>query len=362
MSSVTKPYANVSLKQAVEIVKAIGDTATCMFSGEMGIGKSSMLKTLRQEFGDKYHYCYVDMTIKDVGDFMIPKVVDVDGVEVTRFAPNEEFGFHLSKPVVVMFDELGKASKAVLNAALRPILEHAMGTYTWPEGSIVFATTNLALEGLGDNLPPHARNRMVQMKIRKPTAMEWVEDFALKSQVHPIVIGAAIEFPAMFESFENVEEPNSNHYIFHPKSPRTAFVTPRSLEKASSILKRADEHELSDEVVVHALIGAIGEAAAMDLLTLRKLDEQLPSYERIINDPEDCKLPKAGAASCMVIAKIAMRVTREEMDDVIKYVRRMPAEVQALWMRTMMRGDKKTIAATHRGFTELASEKMFLFS
>ena len=104
MSNVNKPFADVTLKQAVEILKATGDTVTCMFSGEIGIGKSSMLKTLKQELGDKYHYCYVDMTIKDVGDFMIPKVVDVDGVDVTRFAPNEEFGFHLSKPV-----EIGRA-------------------------------------------------------------------------------------------------------------------------------------------------------------------------------------------------------------------------------------------------------------
>jgi len=58
------------------------------------------------------------MTTKDVGDFLVPKIRSLNGTEVCSFIPNEEFGFHHDKPIVLMLDEIGKASKAVMNACL----------------------------------------------------------------------------------------------------------------------------------------------------------------------------------------------------------------------------------------------------
>ena len=90
MAKVAKAYSSITLNDAAELVAASGDKVTYLFSGELGIGKSSILKQLKKRFGDAYHYCYVDMTIKDVGDFLIPKIVNVDGVEVCRFVPTAE--------------------------------------------------------------------------------------------------------------------------------------------------------------------------------------------------------------------------------------------------------------------------------
>ena len=359
--NIAKPYASVSLSEAATMVKRLGDKVTILFSGEMGIGKSSILKTLKDDLGDKYHYCYADMTTKDVGDFLIPSISEVDGVKVSSFIPNEEFGFHLNKPVVLMLDEIGKANRAVLNACLRLMLERCLGTYSLPEGSIVFATTNLAIEGLGDVLPPHARNRVVQCKIRKSTGMEWIENFAIDNGVHPVVIGAAMEYPDMFESFENVEDPNQNHKIFHPKAPRPAFVTPRGLKAASDILHACSD--LSDSIKTHMLIGAIGEAAAMDLMTLHKLDEDLPTWEQIIAAPDTTKVPKSAAASCMLVAKAVARVERESFDSWMAYVKRMPKEAAALFTKTIIRNKtKSSIAVTNQDFNEWSRQNLFLFT
>lgn len=356
---IEKSYASVSLRQATDLVKSVGDTVTFLFSGEMGIGKSSILNTLKRELGDKYHYCYFDIPTKDVGDFTVPCVTDHNGVKVTEFVPNVEFGFHLDKPVVLMLDEIGKASRAVMNALLRIMLERKLGNNSLPEGSLVFGTTNLSIEGLGDNVPPHARNRLTQAKIRKPTHMEWIEEYAIPFALNPVIVGTIMEFPSMFESFENVEDPSNNNYIFHPKSPRTAFVTPRSLEKASSILIKTEG--LPDDVRIHALIGTVGEAAAMDIMTMHRLDEELPSWDRILKDPEGVKTPKSAAAACMLIAKACMRVERETFADWMTFCGRLTKEAQALFARTIMRSEKRALAATNRDFIEWASKNSFLF-
>jgi hypothetical protein len=212
---------------------------------------------------------------------------------------------------------------------------------------------------VADMLEAHARNRLCVVKVRKPTAMEWVEQYALHNNVDPVVIGTVIEFPSMLESFENVEDPSNNLYIHHPKSPRAAFVTPRSLEKASDILKAT--RVLPDDVRVHALCGVIGEAAAMDMMTMVKLDADLPTWERIMADPENTPTPKSGVASCMVIAKAAMRIDKECFGKWMVYLERMPKEAQALFARTIMRGDKKGMACTFGPFTDWARTNMYLF-
>ena len=77
-------YNTITLKQAADLIAAVGDQQTVLVQGEMGIGKSAILKMLKSptaypQFKDAY-FCYVDITTKDVGDFIVPKIRDIDGI------------------------------------------------------------------------------------------------------------------------------------------------------------------------------------------------------------------------------------------------------------------------------------------
>jgi MoxR-like ATPase len=144
-------YNSITLKQCADLIAAVGDKQTVLVQGEMGIGKSAILKMLKSypQFKDAY-FCYVDITTKDVGDFIVPKIRDIDGNEVCSFIPNEEFGFHFKgKKVVMMLDEIGKARGGVMNACLRLMNERGLGVDQLTEGSVVFGTTNLVCRGTG---------------------------------------------------------------------------------------------------------------------------------------------------------------------------------------------------------------------
>lgn len=365
--NVNKSYASLSFKQVLELIKAIGDKVTVLVEGEMGSGKSSLLNPLAAEYPDHIP-CYVEVACMDVGDVAVPKVKTLDDVvvgglvtqgEVTRFVPNEAFGLHLGKPLLIMWDELGKATQPVINAISRFINEGYLGQYKLPEGSIQFATTNLSLEGVGDRLLPHIRDRMCRVRMRKSTNLEWVENYAIPAGLDPIVIGFAIEYPHAFESFEDVEDPNSNTMIFHPKQQRMNFVTARSLTKSSHILQ-ATTH-MPDDVRIHALMGMVGETAAMHIMTLNRLNEDIPSYERVVADPNNCALPKSGVSSVMLVTKLAMRVEDDTMTQCMTYVERLPKETQALFARTLTRSAKRVIAGNNRAYIEWASKNMYLF-
>lgn len=354
-------YKSLSLQQTADLIAAVGDKQTILAQGEMGIGKSSILKMLKTmpQFKDHF-FCYVDITTKDVGDFLVPKIRTIDGIEVCSFIPNEEFGIHFkNKKVVLMLDELGKAKGGVLNACLRLMQERALGTYTF-EG-VVFATTNLSVEGVGDVVPPHARNRVTQVRVRKPNAPELMEH-AINNNWNPIIVATINEFPEMLASFEDYEKPEQNHYINDPRTVRSAFVTPRTLDKSGYILDKT--MILGEDIMCHALAGTVGEPAMHNILTMVKLDTQLVSWDDLIKSPTTVNVPNNGAASCMLVAKAVQRIEKATMNAFMEFLPRLSKEAQGLFARTVMTDNcpKRDVAATNTKFATWAASNNYLFA
>lgn len=102
----------VSLQDFAKSIGIVGKDVTVIGQGEPGIGKSSMLKVLAQQYPD-YEIAYIDCTLLDLGDFALPYTEVAGDMKVTKFAPNARFKMHTGKPVIVMLDEIGKAMKAV---------------------------------------------------------------------------------------------------------------------------------------------------------------------------------------------------------------------------------------------------------
>lgn len=354
-------YKSLSLQQTADLIAAIGDKQTVLASGEMGIGKSSILKMLKAMPKFKDHlFCYVDITTKDVGDFMVPKIRTIDGVEVCSFIPNEEFGLHFKgKKVVMMLDELGKAKGGVMNACLRLMQERSLGMYDLD--GVVFATTNLGIEGIGDNVPPHARNRVTQVRVRKPNAQELME-YAINNNWNPIVVATINEFPEMLASFEDYEKPEQNMYINDPRDVRMAVVTPRSLDKSGYIIDQT--MALGDDIMCHALKGTIGEKAMHNMLTMVKLDTQLTNWDDLIKSPTTATVPTSAAAACMLVAKAVQRIEKVSIDAWMDFLPRISKEAQGLFARSVMsdKCPKRTVAATNPKFAKWAADNNYLFA
>ena len=69
-----------SINEVKNMIMYMGDEITHIVMGQPGVGKSSILKMLQDRPELKNHmFCYVDITTKDVGDFVVPKIRTVDG-------------------------------------------------------------------------------------------------------------------------------------------------------------------------------------------------------------------------------------------------------------------------------------------
>jgi hypothetical protein len=328
----------------------------------MGTGKSSMLKTLAAKLPG-HTPCYFDCTTKDLGDITIPNVTKLGDAPFVQYVTNEELGVHNEGPILLMIDEFGKANPAVKNALLRLMLERKIGSYTLHPASIVFATTNLGSEGVGDLLPAHARNRLTMVRVRKPTADEWVDEFALGAGVDPVVTAWVKDNPQVFASFEAIRDPKENEYIFHPGDPsRTSFVTPRSLEKASNWLKVRDR--LTDKTLTAALIGTIGAPAAAKLSAYVKVADQMPSLASIKDDPMNASIPTSPSAVCMVVHRTLQTIDRGWADAWMDYMGRLDAEAQNMFVMQVRRPgySKQSEVMTNKKFTAWCMKNNFVFA
>jgi hypothetical protein len=340
----------VTLNQASTLIRNCGGVNTFLLQGAPGVGKSAILNALSREMPD-YLPCYIDVANLDLGDLGMP-VIDRDNM-TTSYAPNTRFGIGKGqeRPVLLMLDELGKASRPVLNMLLPVILEHRLGDVPLPTGSIVFGTTNLSTDGVGDNVPAHAYNRMTVLDVANPTVDEWL-GWAANNDVAPEVMAFAREYPQVFERYDMIDKKEKNPYIFSPLTGNTkAFCSPRSLEKAGNLIKQRDA--LGD-ALLPALCGTVGEAAARDMEAMVMLSDQMPRYASIIADPTKAKLPGGVGAYFLMSFMLAGRATPETLNATMTYINRWESfEAKTLFITTLASNKAKVgMACANREFTK----------
>lgn len=361
MSNAALAMYDLGIDEIVDLIREVGHETTVLAEGHMGTGKSSMLKTLAKMM-PTHVPLYFDCTTKDLGDITIPKLKDLDGSDYVRFATNEELGLHLrNQPTILMIDEFGKANPSVRNALLCLIYERKMGSYTLHPDSIVFATTNLMTEGVGDSVQAHQWNRMMRIRVRKPAHMEWIE-WGINNNIDHSLLGWVKDNPQLFQTFEEVKNPDENPYIFHPNAQRRSFVTPRSLEAASKLLhKRA---RLSDKIITAGLIGTIGDRGASDLMAFVRLADQLPTMQSIKDSPETAKVPTSASAVCMVVYRTLSSIDRDWIDAWMTYMNRLDKEAQGLFANGVRspKYSKQALVMTNTKFTAWAMQNNYMFA
>jgi len=351
-------YKRLTRKQISEAVIALGHEVTFMVEGPIGSGKSALKDDIQAAFPD-YRSVYIDMTqISDSGDFQIPAVDHT--TRTSSFYPNEVLGVHLDMPSIIMFDELGKRQD-LINTILPVLNDRRWGNRYFHPKTIVLATSNTGAENLGDMFKDHQRNRMSFATMAKMQAPEWLP-WAFVNDVDSVVAAWVSRNPQCFAEHDDIPNPDANYYIWHPKAKRKAFTTHRSITRASTILKQRDV--LSPEVLTHLLIGTIGEAAALDLMTFEQLAPELPTKQEIIANPKRAVVPTSPAAVVMLVCQALKWVDASNLTAWMTYMQRFKhKEAQALF--TLQAKDQKGMLewmSKNDSFTQFAIANNYLFS
>jgi hypothetical protein len=332
--------------QCVQSIMAFGGNKSLFIVGPIGSGKSSLLASIAAHNGDKwrkwgdhfaedkYVYCpfeCADMDYSGLG-MLIPdhKTRSMDFYAAAKFYMDD------SRPHVIMFDERGKMAKG-LQAILNTVdLERTVGGKPLPQGSIVFSTTNLASDGVGDFLPAHAYNRINLINYAAPSVEEWCE------WATGVGLSAELRAAASMNRqwFGCYTQGDVNGEIFHPQTNNKTFVSRRSLAGCDPILRM--KGKLSDRVIEANLAGTIGQAAASKMMTILSVRSLIESPENIIAAPATCKVPEdIGALYLSMFNALDAIVTQDDMTAVVSWMQRARSvEMESVLFTVIMRNKK----------------------
>lgn len=344
----------LSFDQAVSAAMAIGSSNTIMFRGSPGCGKSAIGHACHKLLPD-YRLSVIDCANLDLGDLAMP-VIDRERM-VTEYAPSSRFGVERGSttPVLLYLDELGKAPGPVLNMLLPVFLEHRIGALPLPVGSIVMGSTNLDSDGVGDRLPAHAYNRMTVVELGNPDAPDWIK-WAHAHGCHPVILAFVRDNPQVFQRYDDLAKGATNPYIFNPLIGQVrAYVSPRSLMKASSILHAGDRFD--EHTLLTLLTGTVGEAAARMISAVRATYLKLISTDAILAAPGTAPVPTAVGDQYLLAMRLSMQSSAKHLDAFVTYVLRWPSAEARTLFASSVAGDSEKLAFAMRStkFSTLAA-------
>ena len=368
----------LSSSQVINLIAAVGHKRTVIVEGENGIGKTALFHQLKRmpKFANHIAVDPIDCTQLSDGSVWMPDLDRENGI--SRELPNERFGVSKSnqrgvngsKPIIAFLDEIAKAPQFIKNVLAPIVYEQRVGNYHFVEGSVIFCATNLSVEGLGDSIQAHLRNRLVFVKMRKPTADEWVK-WATDAGINPMVIAFVSNEPRVMASFLDYEKGGAyegkdmskdNGFVFNPKSTQQAYATPRSLAAAGDIL---DEGlgVLDDTTIEQALIGTVGYTTAEALASFVRFGREICDYARVIKDPKTAPLSDNPTAQLIQVFQFVSRAKdRTEAEAIVSYVWRMRAEMQSIFCNTVATSQRVALFATINEFGRMLAEHKIFFS
>ena len=357
---------------------------TIIIRGEPGVGKTAMGEALSAQLNMPYVHINV------------PSKTDTS--EFGMFIPNRETGqleyftnnhYAWHKPSIFNLDEYPKGMNAV-KTMLHGLCEfpRRIGDIVIHPDSIIFLTGNLASDGVGDVLAAHSQNRMCELYMSKPQAEPWVQ-YASTRGVNPIVLAWVTREPQVLASYMD-DGQQDNPYIFNPKrassSVNKAYVSPRSLFKASDTVTKYQAGKLTEHQMMAVLQGQIGGAAMRQLTAFIAVANQIPTPREIIDNPTGAPVPTAPGATVMVTLGAIQWLTSVATDktqfdnlsgaDVMgrwfQYMQRLEKELQAMFVITAKRAGDPTnggtdgrklwdLAWNNKAFQQWALSNMHLF-
>jgi MoxR-like ATPase len=227
--------------------------------GAPGIGKSSLVRQFAVSLGLE--------CVSLLGTQLAPE--DLIGVPQiikgrSRFCPPETIA--RDTPYVLFLDELNAAAPDVQKAFYSLILDHRIGTYELPAGSVVIGAGNRATDqALARPMASALINRLVHVHLRA-SAADWLT-WATANGIHPWIVEYLTNRP--------------DHLWSPPPKTEDTFSSPRSWHMLSDVLHSYGEN-ISDETVKLLALGTLTRAHATTFCATRKMARHAYDLDAIV--------------------------------------------------------------------------------
>lgn len=325
----------MNIKQAKSLLKAIykrqietGVRYSVMLESVPGLGKSESVAQLVAELQAELStpvglrtFLLSTVESPDLRGFGIP-AKDSDGTPIMTYT-RAPWGLRKGDPQhgILFLDEFRQAGHDVQKPAAELLLNGRVGDTALPITYMVIAASNRDSDRSGvQREMAFITNRMMTIKV-DPDLDAWVE-WAEKSKLNWAAVAFAKANPSDVFTQSVPDKPGP-------------FCTPRTLVKVANLIDAG----LPAGMFTEAAAGLIGEGTAVKLVAFMRVIDELPTFEEITKDPENCRLPPANRPDAQYAAMqmVAHRVTPATSRAVFTYLLRLPREFQFAGLRAALR-------------------------
>ena len=298
---------NVLIKGA----PGVGKTDVVHQASEL-LAQGKSLEMIGIPFNMKVKIIVLHPVVSDPTDFKgLPFVINGKAV----FLPFGDLEEMMNVPddtlLIVFFDDLGQATPAVQSAVMQLLLARQINGKIISDNVVFVAATNRRQDkaNVSGILEP-VKSRFLSIVEMECNHEDWIE-WALKNKM-PHELVSFIQFrPNMLLDFKPTRD------IENSPSPRT---------NASVGFMIANQ--IPDDLRFEAIMGAAGEAYAIEFEAYRRVYLTLPTISEIANNPRSTPIPNELSAKFAICGLIMDKMTTANASALITYTERMEKEFQ----------------------------------
>lgn len=216
MSPLLKEKMNSLTKQERKYFMAMWPKSGVPFiTSKPGVGKTAIVREIASKMGFHYTPLYLSM-MDDTDVGLFPHLGDgPNGVKCIDYAVPRWALEANTRPTIIHFDELNRASLSVRNASLQILLEREIGDrFRFNDNVLMIASGNLGDEDGTDveEFDAALNNRLIHIH-HSLDNQDWIESFA-KQNCHELIVSYIQAYP--------------DRLYQNPTENCRAFATPRS--------------------------------------------------------------------------------------------------------------------------------------
>ena len=313
-----------------------------MLHGSPGVGKSDVVRQIAKTRNMEL----IDLRLSQLDPVDLRGVPSVDTKKhitswnVPSFLPTSGKG-------ILFLDEINSAAQATQAAAYQLVLDRKLGDYTLPpDWAIIAAGNRVSDRAIVNQMSTALKNRFTHLNYEVNNE-DWC-DWALRNNISAEVLGFIRFRPMLLNEFEERNKSKEERERLQKLKDAQAFATPRSWEFLSRVTQQTPARDVEYELYS----GIVGEGCAAEFMGYLKYYRDLPNIDALLMNPSGAPIPEAPATLYALATGIATKATKDNIDRVVKYALRMPAEFQVLLMKDAIVRDNSL--TTTKSFNEWA--------
>jgi len=294
-----------------------------LLRGAPGAGKTAVIRMVAKQMQMEF------FTV--ITSVMEP--VDANGLPIAKedeaiFLPFGIFNkiFKATVPTLVLIDDIGQASPQVQSALMQIIHGGRLNDHqVSPMVKFAMATNRRSDRAGAHGVISALMDRAVPIDFTASCTCSgkgfcpW-HTWAIESGINPVVAAFAKFVPKAMAEYE---EQNIDY--------DAPVCTARSLE-ALSKMENLDSQGIDPSILNIIVEGIIGARYAASYIAFRAMYKVLPTYERILLDPENCEIPDRLDQQIAITTAISHLATDQDLRAISTYVSRMPSEISTACM------------------------------